>query len=1154
MRKLGVKWEPNYWREHNLPDSGCFGYVNGHLVLGKAHHQLIMSNFLYKGWTMEQLFMAPQAWGWFTVNPIQYYDQYFPNKDDMKKWQQESSFVLAQFTSDAGLQMDEEVQAALGAFSSMYHLPARLDVDSKVRGVVEENFATGLRGLDNMEKYLERPEYYYGPDIIGTNPHVLHGVPQPPGAEWDPEWIEEALKPEDETQPEPPPKPVTKMPVPVPKNEKDLYGIYDMPGTDTKLEYVGPGEAYWVNGPLGTKHKVYDLNLIPMWIAGYQLTKQKGKEVPPFTGYEGVYLNSMHPETSNHLHVTPDFAVWKHPTTGDNIGQSVLSPESIISQIDNGNLEKMPGNLGGFYQGDGFSVHYDAETNKATWTYSTGTQIGPSYVSPKMVLKYINEGSWDWVAKDESSEPTLPGFPFQVGDKVLYNPDQDKPSPTEYEISSIAPDEIKIIWPGMHSDGVEYSPEQFMKTFTKIAYTPGGKTKGWGDIMEKANYIRSQNGVNIINNEPQHVTGTVMSATDPSTRGPYNTEIWRDDPNSQAITMWDCDCDWDQFAWGRTRQWKKYEGRPCCHVLALFWNALQDPPQGAQTAPVAPPTPTPGGGVTVNQGLIAPVGQPPMNVPLTGPDGEPVPMGPEPAGPTNPAAMPWSEVVQPGKGEGTITFPGTFSHWKEASEPRIVGDDEDGYYDKAIPFYVGNGKVYPGEEGQYHSMILDPWEGVWEEEDNDDDWSAGRYWPKDHKMIFYNNPTEENVNGALEHFSGKEASAPTEPPNYRKKDRPNEKCGLCKMMYEGKCWGYGNKPVEEDMVCDSFTPEPRSKEAAGYPWEEYQNWSPGKAEEHKEERYIKTSDGKYYYGQETHSEIIAEYNIHPADIVDAGYIMPGGYHYSFLDHENAYAPYLNNPNYGQPDPATAWTEASLKTAVFQNGDIVRVWEDTQGYAQPAYGQPGYPVTIKKNQSGEVLSSDDNISVVIFPLDTGPLEHHLVKVECPTSNLYLDNTNAQPFIKRKAALSHLEALQALENWGGFSLTANKEVADPNGYFCALKGYEYQVPLNQLTPEVIKGYIQSHAQELASDANLLVGAWLNGAICYFDLSKKFFDLEEAMGAAKQNDQLAIWDGIHQQEIPVPKKSSTNLNALKMFRHIIYDPGLAQFMTASTDAEKD
>ena len=59
--------------------------------------------------------------------------------------------------------------------------------------------------------------------------------------------------------------------------------------------------------------------------------------------------------------------------------------------------------------------------------------------------------------------------------------------------------------------------------------------------------------------------------------GDYQTEIGRDDPNSRAITTWQCECPWDQFAWQRTRQWKKYEGRVCSHVLATYWLSQQLP-------------------------------------------------------------------------------------------------------------------------------------------------------------------------------------------------------------------------------------------------------------------------------------------------------------------------------------------------------------------------------------------------------------------------------------------------------------------------------------------------------------------------------------------------------------------------------------------------
>lgn len=48
--------------------------------------------------------------------------------------------------------------------------------------------------------------------------------------------------------------------------------------------------------------------------------------------------------------------------------------------------------------------------------------------------------------------------------------------------------------------------------------------------------------------------------------------------------------------------------------------------------------------------------------------------------------------------------------------------------------------------------------------------------------------------------------ATPEPPNYRpatkRLNAPH--CGSCKMYEHGKCWGYGDKSVEEEYVCDSY--------------------------------------------------------------------------------------------------------------------------------------------------------------------------------------------------------------------------------------------------------------------------------------------------------------------------------------------------------------
>lgn len=98
------------------------------------------------------------------------------------------------------------------------------------------------------------------------------------------------------------------------------------------------------------------------------------------------------------------------------------------------------------------------------------------------------------------------------------------------------------------------------------------KTADWDEIMAKAKRLIQSNQVQILRNGYNNVVGHVQGD-----HGDYQTEIGRDDPNSRAITTWQCDCPWDQYAWQRTRQWKKYEGRPCAHVLATYWKALSTP-------------------------------------------------------------------------------------------------------------------------------------------------------------------------------------------------------------------------------------------------------------------------------------------------------------------------------------------------------------------------------------------------------------------------------------------------------------------------------------------------------------------------------------------------------------------------------------------------
>lgn len=84
------------------------------------------------------------------------------------------------------------------------------------------------------------------------------------------------------------------------------------------------------------------------------------------------------------------------------------------------------------------------------------------------------------------------------------------------------------------------------------------RTSSWEDIMAKAKRLIDSGNVQLLRNGFNNIVAYVKGD-----HGEYTSEIGRDDPKTRAITTWQCECPWDQFAWQRTRKWKKYEGRPC---------------------------------------------------------------------------------------------------------------------------------------------------------------------------------------------------------------------------------------------------------------------------------------------------------------------------------------------------------------------------------------------------------------------------------------------------------------------------------------------------------------------------------------------------------------------------------------------------------------
>lgn len=115
------------------------------------------------------------------------------------------------------------------------------------------------------------------------------------------------------------------------------------------------------------------------------------------------------------------------------------------------------------------------------------------------------------------------------------------------------------------------------------------KLAGWDDVVvPKAKRLVQNGAVTLLRNTPQHIMSHVIGEGTDNDGVPdeHEVEIWRRDPtNPEAIDMWSCDCAWGQRSWGRTRKWKKYNGRSCSHVLATYWMSLKTPQDLSEMEP-----------------------------------------------------------------------------------------------------------------------------------------------------------------------------------------------------------------------------------------------------------------------------------------------------------------------------------------------------------------------------------------------------------------------------------------------------------------------------------------------------------------------------------------------------------------------------------------
>jgi 8-oxo-dGTP pyrophosphatase MutT (NUDIX family) len=104
-------------------------------------------------------------------------------------------------------------------------------------------------------------------------------------------------------------------------------------------------------------------------------------------------------------------------------------------------------------------------------------------------------------------------------------------------------------------------------------------TATWMDVQEKARRIRKSSGVKIVSASKLYVNAEVEGD-----RNVYETQL-NYVPGTKKVADWSCGCKWAAYAWGRSKNFKKFEGRLCSHALATQYEASAQGIFGREISP-----------------------------------------------------------------------------------------------------------------------------------------------------------------------------------------------------------------------------------------------------------------------------------------------------------------------------------------------------------------------------------------------------------------------------------------------------------------------------------------------------------------------------------------------------------------------------------------
>ena len=136
-------------------------------------------------------------------------------------------------------------------------------------------------------------------------------------------------------------------------------------------------------------------------------------------------------------------------------------------------------------------------------------------------------------------------------------------------------------------------------------------------------------------------------------------------------------------------------------------------------------------------------------------------------------------------------------------------------------------------------------------------------------------------------------------------------------------------------------------------------------------------------------------------------------------------------------------------------------------------------------------------------------------------IYIENITTEE--SKKGNLNDFIDLTKKEGGCTFNLNTS-EINPERGYAVAMANRE--LVIDNLTPEILKGYIEFNIDKLA-DVDYFIGSWASDGKVYLDTVNIVNNLEDAIIIGMNNDQLAIFDLSLGKEIKLPGRQTSGTN---------------------------